>query len=34
MYGNQLIEEFLDGLEAMKLKGEPTVPSREFINER
>ncbi|MDR1023485.1 MAG: hypothetical protein LBL94_09495 [Prevotellaceae bacterium] len=35
MYGeNQLIEDFLDGLEAMKLKGEPTIPLREFINEQ
>jgi predicted RNA-binding protein YlxR (DUF448 family) len=31
-YGeNQLLEDFLDGMEAMKLKGEPTVPLREFI---
>jgi hypothetical protein len=25
---------YLDGLEAMKLKGEPTIPLHEFINEQ
>jgi hypothetical protein len=35
MYGdNQLLEDFLDGLEATKLKGEPTVPLREFIEKQ
>jgi hypothetical protein len=35
MHGdNQLLEDFLDGLEAMKSKGEPTIPLRDFIQEQ
>jgi hypothetical protein len=31
-YGkNQLLEDFLDGLEAMARKGEPTTPLREVM---
>ena len=34
-YGeNQLLEDFLDGLEVMAQKGEPTVPLRKFIQEQ
>ncbi|KAA6333307.1 hypothetical protein EZS27_018268 [termite gut metagenome] len=33
-YGeNEALQDFLDGIEAMSRKGEPTIPLREFIKE-
>lgn len=31
--GNELLEDFLDGLEAQAQKGEPTTPFEDFVKE-
>ncbi|KAA6350904.1 hypothetical protein EZS27_001751 [termite gut metagenome] len=34
-YGeNEALQDFLDGIEAMSRKGEPTIPLHEFIKEQ